>query len=91
MAAEIANQERTKTELEDLRIELAQEEQESLARRKEFELLQHRIKMRLETIDAYQAQVADKKKRLAEDKLEEEIYREKVSFANSANEKVRRR
>ena len=69
-----------KSELEDLRIDLAQEEQESLARRREHELLQQRIRKRLETIQAYQNQVADKKQRLAIERKEEEIFREKVFF-----------
>jgi hypothetical protein len=74
-----------------LRISLAQEEQESLARRKEHEMLQQRIRKRLETIDAYQAQVADKKRRLAEERKEEEIFREKVFGFDVVDAKVRRR
>jgi hypothetical protein len=63
-----------------LRIDLAQEEQEAQARKREADLLQQRIRKRLETIDAYQAQVADKKARLAEARKEEEIFREKVNY-----------
>ncbi|KAJ2999521.1 mannosyl-oligosaccharide alpha-1,2-mannosidase [Globomyces sp. JEL0801] len=77
LAAEIENQERLKSELENLRIDLAQEEQEALARKKEHEVLQNRIRKRLETIDAYQAQVADKKLRLQQERRDEEIFREK--------------
>jgi hypothetical protein len=62
-----------------------------LARRKEHEALQQRIRKRLETIDAYQAQVADKKRRLAEERKEEEIFREKVTQDNSVDAKVCRR
>lgn len=67
-----------KAELIDLRIDLAQEEQEAQARKREADLLQQRIRKRLETIEAYQAQVADKKARLADEKKEEELFREKV-------------
>ncbi len=63
-----------------MRIDLAQEEQEAQARKREADLLQQRIRKRLETIDAYQAQVADKKARLAEARKEEEIFREKVNY-----------
>ncbi|KAJ3321333.1 mannosyl-oligosaccharide alpha-1,2-mannosidase [Boothiomyces sp. JEL0866] len=77
LAAQIEYQEKMKAELEDLRIDLAQEEQEAQARRKEHEMLQQRIQKRLETIDAYQAQVADKKRRIEEEKLEEDKFREK--------------
>ncbi|KAJ3275578.1 mannosyl-oligosaccharide alpha-1,2-mannosidase [Terramyces sp. JEL0728] len=78
LAAEIEHQDRMKAELEDLRIDLAQEEQEAQARRKEHEMLQQRIQKRLETIDAYQAQVADKKRRIEQETLEEEKFRDKL-------------
>ena len=67
-----------KAELIDLRIDLAQEEQEAQARKREVELMQQRIRNRLDTIAAYQAQVADKKARQAEERREEELFREKV-------------
>ncbi|KAJ3256196.1 mannosyl-oligosaccharide alpha-1,2-mannosidase [Boothiomyces macroporosus] len=78
LASQIEHQEKMKIELEDLRIDLAQEEQEAQARRKEHEMLQQRIQKRLETIDAYQAQVADKKRRIQEERLEEDKFREKL-------------
>jgi hypothetical protein len=78
LASEIANKEQMKAELIDLRIDLAQEEQEAQARKREVELMQQRIRNRLDTIAAYQAQVADKKARLAEERKEEEKFREKV-------------
>ncbi|KAJ3337788.1 mannosyl-oligosaccharide alpha-1,2-mannosidase, partial [Kappamyces sp. JEL0680] len=78
LASEIQNKEKMKAELEDLRIDLAQEEQEAQARKREEDLLQSRIRKRLETIDAYQAQVADKKARQLEEKKEEEAFREKL-------------
>ena len=74
-----------KSELEDLRIDLAQEEQEAQARKREADLLQMRIRKRLETIDAYQAQVADKKARLEKERIDEKAFREKVTNCSSIN------
>lgn len=78
LASEIANKEQMKAELIDLRIDLAQEEQEAQARKREVELMQQRIRNRLDTIAAYQAQVADKKSRQAVERKEEEQFREKL-------------
>jgi hypothetical protein len=91
LALEIEHKEKLKIELEELRISLAQEEQESMARRKEHDMFQNRIRKRLETIDAYHAQIADKKRRLAEEKKDEDIFREKVSYFNIVDAEIRRR
>jgi Trichohyalin-plectin-homology domain len=73
------NKEKLKIELEDLRIDLAREEQEVQARKKDADAMKERIRKRLETIDAYQAQIADKKARMERAKIEEEAFREMVT------------
>nr|KAJ3420778.1 mannosyl-oligosaccharide alpha-1,2-mannosidase [Polyrhizophydium stewartii] len=78
LAAEMQIKERAKLELEELRIDLAQEEQEAAARRRDQEILQQRIRKRLELIDAYQMQVRDKKLRLEREREEEEHFRHKM-------------
>ena len=83
------NKEKRKIELEDLRIDLAQEEQEAQARKKEAEAMKERIRKRLETIDAYHIQIADKKARAEKARIEEEEFREMVvSVLILADEKV---
>lgn len=86
------NKEKLKIELEDLRIDLAQEEQEVQARKKDADALKQRIRKRLETIDAYQAQIADKKIRFEKARVEEEAFREMVTTRFIvADEKICRR
>jgi hypothetical protein len=75
----MSNQEKEKGELENLRIQLHQEEQEAAARRRDKEILEQRIKKRLELIDAYQKQVENKKLLSLKAKEEEEIFRKKVN------------
>jgi hypothetical protein len=44
------------------------------------ELLRTRIRKRLELIDAYQRQVEDKKRRLQQEREDEEVFRKKVTL-----------
>ncbi|KAJ3255539.1 mannosyl-oligosaccharide alpha-1,2-mannosidase [Chytriomyces hyalinus] len=78
LANEMARQEREKAELEQLRIDLYQEEEEEKARQRDQELLQSRIRKRLELIDAYQMQVQDKKRRKEQAQMEESEFRRKM-------------
>jgi Trichohyalin-plectin-homology domain len=70
--------ERAKMELEELRTDLAQEEQEAAARSKEQDQLRQRVRKRLELIEAYQQQVEYKAKRIEVEKQEEDSYRSQV-------------
>eukprot|EP00842_Homolaphlyctis_polyrhiza_P001011 jgi/Hompol1/1910/HPOL_000225-RA len=78
LAAEMQRKEQFKVELEQLRIDLAQQEQEAAARRRDQDILQQRIHKRLELIDAYQAQVRDKKLRRQKERENEEEFRQKM-------------
>ncbi|KAJ3292805.1 mannosyl-oligosaccharide alpha-1,2-mannosidase [Rhizoclosmatium sp. JEL0117] len=78
LASEMARQEREKAELEQLRIDLYQEEEEERARNKDQELLRTRIRKRLEMIDAYQMQVEDKRQRLEKHRADEAEFRRKM-------------
>ncbi|KAI8611689.1 tumor suppressor, Mitostatin-domain-containing protein [Chytriomyces sp. MP71] len=87
LANEMARQEREKAELEQLRIDLYQEEEEEKARKRDAELLQTRIRKRLELIDAYQMQVADKKRRREQAQEEESEFRRKVSLVGCLSQR----
>ncbi|KAJ3051021.1 mannosyl-oligosaccharide alpha-1,2-mannosidase [Rhizophlyctis rosea] len=78
LAAEVERQERQKAELEQLRIELYQEEQEEAARQRDRELLEARIRKRLELIDAYREQILEKRFRAMQEKEAEEEFRQKM-------------
>ncbi|KAI8914431.1 hypothetical protein EDD86DRAFT_87151 [Gorgonomyces haynaldii] len=78
-------------ELEELRIDLAQEEQEEAERRKEQEAMRQRVRKRLELIQAYQQQVEYKTQRLEKERQEEQVYREQVLDLMVVDEKVCRR
>ncbi|KAH6561064.1 hypothetical protein BASA50_009623 [Batrachochytrium salamandrivorans] len=88
LAAEMQFKEKMKLELEELRIDLAQEEQEAAARRKDQEILQQRIRKRLELIDAYQLQVKDKKQRIEEERNDEEMFRKKMMHKFAEDDKL---
>lgn len=75
--------ERAKIELEDLRTNLALEEQEASARKKEQDALRNRVQKRLEMIEAYQRQVEFKRQKLESEKEDEKIMREQVIKANA--------
>ena len=74
----MASKEHQKEELENLRIELHQQEQEEAARIRDQKLLQDRIRKRLEMLDAYQKQLENKKILMQKAKEEEEIFRAKL-------------
>lgn len=75
LASDMATQEKVKLELEELRIDLAHEEQEALKREEEKQQIQSRIRKRLELIDAYQNQITLKIMREKEQKISEAQYR----------------
>jgi hypothetical protein len=70
--------ERAKMELEDLRTNLALEEQEESSREKEQASLRMRIRKRLEMIEAYQRQVEYKKQKKEEEKEDEKVLAAQV-------------
>ncbi|KAJ3194601.1 mannosyl-oligosaccharide alpha-1,2-mannosidase [Entophlyctis luteolus] len=78
LASEMEKKEREKAELEQLRVDLYQEEEEERARLKDEELLRTRIRKRLELIDAYQMQVEDKRRRFIQHQEEEAEFRRKM-------------
>ncbi|KAI8910624.1 meiosis-specific nuclear structural protein-like protein 1 [Powellomyces hirtus] len=88
LAAEMKRKEEAKAELEQLRVDLYQEEQEEESRRRDQELLQSRIRKRLELIDAYRNQMLEKRFRLLQEQEQEEEYRCKMMEKYAAAEKI---
>ncbi|KAJ3029295.1 mannosyl-oligosaccharide alpha-1,2-mannosidase [Rhizophlyctis rosea] len=88
LAAEVERQERAKAELEQLRIELYQEEQEEAARQRDRELLEARIRKRLELIDAYREQILDKRFRAMQEREAEEEFRQKMLQKYAEDERL---
>lgn len=80
LASQQNKAELAKMELEELRIDLAQEEQQAASRGKEQELLRARVQKRLDLVEAYQAQVAYKAKSIEEAAREENVYRANVTI-----------
>ncbi|OAJ43246.1 hypothetical protein BDEG_26619 [Batrachochytrium dendrobatidis JEL423] len=88
LAAEIQFKEKEKLELEELRIDLAQEEQEAVARKRDQDTLEQRIRKRLELIDAYQMQMQDKRRRMEEERVDEEQFRHKMMLKFAEDDKL---
>ncbi|KAJ3169454.1 mannosyl-oligosaccharide alpha-1,2-mannosidase [Geranomyces variabilis] len=88
LAAEMKNKEQAKAELEQLRIDLYQEEQEEESRRRDMETLQSRIRKRLELIDAYRNQMLEKRFRLLQEQEKEGEYRQMMMEKYAADEKI---
>ncbi|KAI8925681.1 tumor suppressor, Mitostatin-domain-containing protein [Entophlyctis helioformis] len=65
-----------------------QAKERAMARRKDKELLEQRIRKRLELIDAYQQQVKDKKLRLEKERSEEEEFRQKMMRKFAEDDKL---
>jgi hypothetical protein len=84
----MANKEKAKEELENLRIELYQEEQEEAARLRDQDILQKRIRKRLELLDAYHQQIENKKLLLKKAKEEEDVFREKLTQKFAEDERL---
>ncbi|KAJ3019748.1 mannosyl-oligosaccharide alpha-1,2-mannosidase [Thoreauomyces humboldtii] len=88
LAAEMAREEREKAELEQLRVDLYQEEQEEASRLRDQELLQTRIRKRLELIDAYRNQMLEKRFRILQEQEQESEFRQKMMDKYAADEKI---
>ena len=78
LASEMRSKEQAKIELEELRIDLAQEEQEALARKRDKDQLEQRIRKRLELIEAYQQQIHRKKMIREKEQEEEAVFRDRL-------------
>lgn len=78
VANEMALKERSKDEIENLRIELHLQEQEEHERKKEQQLLEKRIKQRLELLDAYRDHLAEKKRLIQKEREDETVFRERL-------------
>lgn len=88
LAAEVARQEKEKSELEKLRVELYQEEEEERARMRDQQLFESRIRKRLEMIDSYQMQVREKQQRTQREHEEEETFRNKMMQKFAEDERI---
>ncbi|KAI8799676.1 tumor suppressor, Mitostatin-domain-containing protein [Cladochytrium replicatum] len=88
LAAEMERKERESRELEQLRVELYQEEEEERARRRDQELLESRIRKRLEMIAAYRSQIAEKRNRALQAREDEEKFRHKMMQKFAEDEKI---
>lgn len=84
----MARKENEKHELEELRLDLHLQEQEEAARKLESSKLQYRIQKRLELIQAYHDQIADKKAKIEREREEEEVYRERMLQQFAVQEKI---
>ncbi|KAJ3281715.1 hypothetical protein HK104_011316 [Borealophlyctis nickersoniae] len=96
LAAEMERQEREKAELEQLRIELYQQEQEDAARRRDqasfpdygIRFSTASIRKRLELIDAYREQILQKRFRAMQEREAEEEFRQKMMAKYAEDERI---
>jgi hypothetical protein len=88
LAAEMARQENEKYELEALRLDLHLQEQEEAAMNAERDKLNSRIQKRLELIQAYHAQIEDKRNKIVRDREEEQVYRTRLLDQFAKEEKI---
>ncbi|KAJ1514132.1 mannosyl-oligosaccharide alpha-1,2-mannosidase [Coelomomyces lativittatus] len=78
LAENMQENEAQRKELEDLRICLAQAEQDEAQREREKKELQKRIRLRLEMIEAYQNEMQMKRLKRQKEEESEEIYRQRL-------------
>ncbi|KAJ3089592.1 hypothetical protein HK102_005998, partial [Quaeritorhiza haematococci] len=88
LAAEMERKEKEQQELERLRIDYSQEEAEEKARKLDEELLKTRIRKRLELIEAFHKQMADKRRKLQIEQEEEGEFRRKLMEKFAEDEKI---
>ena len=68
---------------------MADEERAQRERKSQHELMEKRVRARLETIAAYEEQLAEKKRRLEQDRIAEQKFREEVQITEIADGKIR--
>lgn len=88
LAAEMNRKESEKRELENLRLELYKEEEEESARLRDAETIQCRIRKRLELIQAYHDQIAEKRQKITREREDEEIYRARLLEQFAKDERI---
>ncbi|KAI9164384.1 mannosyl-oligosaccharide alpha-1,2-mannosidase [Blastocladiella emersonii ATCC 22665] len=74
LAQNIGRKESERQEIEDLRVELAEAEQREREQENDRREMQRRIQQRLDLIDAYKRQIAEKRIRREQEREEEEVF-----------------